>query len=251
MKILYLDESGDHNLISIDRQYPVFVLGGVLIDSSSAREIHNRICDFKERLFGRGLVIQHTADISRNRGGFECLVDTHLRERFYKELNTLMESMEYSVVACAVRKCIYPPPDCASHDLYLICLEILLERLCEYVARTQTEAVIVAESRGPTLDKRLRSAWCSLRTHGTQHLSEERVQRSVHALILRPKEWNMAGLQLADLVVGPIGRFVLGRTSHEDFHLIMRKLLRMEDAACALVVLPKEEGQDPLRSSQP
>ena len=29
MKVLFLDESGDHNLSVIDPQYPMFVLGGV------------------------------------------------------------------------------------------------------------------------------------------------------------------------------------------------------------------------------
>jgi len=34
MKILYLDESGDHDLINIDPLYPIFVLAGCIIDSS-------------------------------------------------------------------------------------------------------------------------------------------------------------------------------------------------------------------------
>jgi len=32
MKVLFLDESGDHSLNVIDPQYPVFVLGGVIVD---------------------------------------------------------------------------------------------------------------------------------------------------------------------------------------------------------------------------
>ena len=30
MKVLFLDESGDHNLSVIDPSYPIFVLGGVI-----------------------------------------------------------------------------------------------------------------------------------------------------------------------------------------------------------------------------
>ncbi|MHB8782940.1 MAG: DUF3800 domain-containing protein [Desulfobacteria bacterium] len=36
MKILFLDESGDHNLSVIDPQYPLFVLGGVIVDKDYA-----------------------------------------------------------------------------------------------------------------------------------------------------------------------------------------------------------------------
>jgi hypothetical protein len=87
---------------------------------------------------------------------------------------------------------------------------------------------------------------------GTGRLSGETIRHNVTALLLRSKKVNLAGLQLADLVVGPIGRFVLGRRSNEDFRIITGKLLgdsQAENPEGALVVLPKEEGQDPLRSS--
>ncbi|KJV92878.1 DUF3800 domain-containing protein [Rickettsia bellii] len=32
MHILFIDESGDHNLTKIDPSYPIFVLGGVIIE---------------------------------------------------------------------------------------------------------------------------------------------------------------------------------------------------------------------------
>lgn len=36
MKVLFLDESGDHNLSLIDPQYPVFVLGGAIVEKEYA-----------------------------------------------------------------------------------------------------------------------------------------------------------------------------------------------------------------------
>ena len=36
VKVLFLDESGDHNLTVIDPNYPVFVLGGVIVDQEYA-----------------------------------------------------------------------------------------------------------------------------------------------------------------------------------------------------------------------
>ena len=36
MKVLFLDESGDHNMAAIDPNYPLFVLGGVMVDKEYA-----------------------------------------------------------------------------------------------------------------------------------------------------------------------------------------------------------------------
>ncbi len=253
MKILYLDESGDHNLVRIDPQYPIFVLGGVLVDSDDVREMHEELCGLKRRFFADTHLILRTSDISRNRLGFECLTDTPTRQRFYRELNDLMERLDYSVVACAVRKDrfrpAFPEPD---RDLYLICLEMLAVQLYHQTAVAGTDAIIVAESRGQVLDTRLKRSWLRLLAEGAGSLSGETIRRNVRALLLRSKKVNLAGLQLADLVVGPIGRFVLGRRSNEDFRIIAGKLIRGPGAEYpdgALVVLPKEEGQDPLRSS--
>ncbi len=72
MKLMFLDESGDHNLTIIDPQYPVFVLGGVIVDQEYAQgEMDDRVRRFKLDLFGRDDLILHTGDITRNRSGFE------------------------------------------------------------------------------------------------------------------------------------------------------------------------------------
>lgn len=34
MKLLFLDESGDANLHNVDPEYPVFVLGGIIVDEA-------------------------------------------------------------------------------------------------------------------------------------------------------------------------------------------------------------------------
>ena len=105
MKVLFLDESGDHNLAVIDPQYPLFVLGGIIVDKGYAEgKMTEAIQDFKRRLFGRGDLILHTADITRNRNGFERLKEPAFRERFYAELNELVRSLIFTVVACVIRK---------------------------------------------------------------------------------------------------------------------------------------------------
>jgi hypothetical protein len=247
MKVLYLDESGDHNLAAVDHEYPVFVLGGVIIDSKlAARELSERLAALKVRLFGRDDLILHPADICRNRNGFERLSDTSFRQRFYEEINELMESLEYLVVACAIRKDQYV----AAHgpgadDPYALCLHALVERFCAHVGDAEGGGLIVAESRGRVLDKSIEIAWRQLHTRGSGYLEGADTRGRVKALVIRPKNRNIAGLQLADLVVAPIARHVLGRDSHEDYRIVERKLLRDpegEGGDGKLMVLPKEEG---------
>jgi len=102
---MFLDESGDHNLSVIDPQYPLFVLAGIITEKEYAEgEMARQIRDFKDRFFGRHDFPLHTADITRNRGVFEPVKDREFRERFYTELNEMMRSLDFRVVACAIKK---------------------------------------------------------------------------------------------------------------------------------------------------
>jgi len=244
MKILFLDESGDHNLSKIDPQYPLFVLGGVITDQEYAEgEMTEAISDFKRRLFGRDDLILHTADITRNRNGFERLKETAFRERFYRELNDLMRSLEYRVVACVIRKRAHLTRyGLAALDPYLLSLDILVERFCMDVGNVSKGGMIIAEKRDPTLDRQLELAWLNLRIQGTQYMQAVEIDRRVRALTLHDKTENIAGLQLADLVVSPIGRCVLGKPTKEDYRIVeskYRRNWRGKFEGFGLVVLPK------------
>ena len=132
MKIMFLDESGDHNLSVIDPCYPLFVLGGVIMEADYVRDVLTpRLAAFKHDLFGNANVVLHTADITRNRNGFERLKDAGFRAEFYARLNTLMTELEYRVVACAIRKDQHLAKyGMAALDPYLMSLDILVERFC-------------------------------------------------------------------------------------------------------------------------
>lgn len=126
MKTLFLDESGDYNPETIDPQYPVFVLGGVIADDAyAAGPMTDALNDFKSDLFGRTDIVLHTADIARKRNGFEALRDAGLRARFYRRLNELMREMQYSALACAIHK--HPDQWLTVHSI-LICICLLSRR---------------------------------------------------------------------------------------------------------------------------
>ena len=244
MKVLFLDESGDHNLRIIDPQYPLFVLGGIIVDKVYAEnEMTERLNEFKHAFFGRTDIILHTADITRNRNGFERIKNRDFRDRFYDELNMLMKELQYQVIACVIRKDEHLSRyGLAALDPYLLSLDILVERFCMEVGDVEGGGLIVAERRGTTLDHELELAFMNLKIQGTRYLKAMQIEKRILALNLREKASNLAGLQLADLVVSPIGRKVLGKHQHEDYQIVERKFRRGLNGAVdgyGLVVLPK------------
>jgi hypothetical protein len=243
VKVLFLDESGNHALTTVDPDYPVFVLGGIITDLDYAQEvIDERIRHFKLDLFGRDDLILHTADIARNKNGFERLVEPVFRRRFYAELNQLMAALEYQVVACAIRKDTHLARyGLAALDPYLLSLDVLVERFCFAIGNVPGGGVIYAEKRSPVLDRELDIAWLNLKLQGTQRVRASTVDERITALLLRPKTAGIGGLQLADLVVSPIGRYVVGKPTKEDWSIIESKLRRRDGNYLeeGLVILPR------------
>lgn len=245
MKILFLDESGDHSLDKIDSEYPVFVLGGVIVDAEYANgELTDRLKQFKLDLFGHDELVLHTADIARVRKGFERLTDTTFRQKFYDRLNELMQSLEYTVVACAIKKDEHLMRyGLNALDPYLLSLNVLIERFCFDI--TDADAgQIIAERRSPMLDNELELAWLNLKISGTQYLVGSDIQKRIGQLTLRDKKANIAGLQLADLVISPIGRYVIGKQPMKDWLIIESKFRRQpghsDYLGSGLIILPKK-----------
>lgn len=240
---MFLDESGNHALTTVDVQYPVFVLGGIIMQLDYAEQVvEPRIRRFKDDLFGRDDICLHTADIVRNKNGFERLMEPAFRQRFYDELNNLMRELDYTVVACAIKKDAHLARyGMAAVDPYLLSLDILVERFCFEIGNIPNGGVIYAEKRSPVLDRELDIAWLNLRVQGTESIQASTVNGRITNLHTVSKEANVAGLQLADLVVSPIGRFVLGKPTKEDWTTIESKFRRRGGSflGAGLVVLPR------------
>jgi hypothetical protein len=195
MKVLYLDESGDHNLLKNDPQYPMFVLGGVILDQAHAEgELAEMMDGFKLRMFGRTDIVLHSADITRNQNGFERMKEAPFRGEFLEGLNDLMRRVEYTVVACAIRKDAHLARyGTAAIDPYLLSLDVLVERFCLDVGDRAGGGVIVAERRDRVLDRALDLAWQHLKVRGTRYLRAVQIDRRISGLHLRAKRDNVAG----------------------------------------------------------
>ena len=99
--IAYADESGDHGLVSIDPEYPVFALTFcVMRKADYSGTIVPAVQSFKFGIWGHDAVILHEHEIRKSKGPFAILLtDRALRERFYDGLNGLIEAAPMIIFA--------------------------------------------------------------------------------------------------------------------------------------------------------
>ncbi len=242
-KILFLDESGDHNLKSIDDTHPIFVLAGIIIDKAYAEdEMQDKVNHFKKELFGTTDIHLHTADFTRQKNGFERMTERGFCNLFYKKINELLKKLDFKIIACAIKKQDhfkkYGPN---AHDPYHLSLHVLIERFWLELGN-DSKGVIIAEGRDQTLNNTLERVWMELKQHGTDYRQASDIRRRIDHLVFRTKTNNLAGLEVADIIVTPIARNILNRSNRIDMKIINEKMRKSSEGKIegfGLVTLPK------------
>lgn len=246
MKVFYLDESGNHDLTNIKSEYPIFVLDGVIVDRAYARAvIDRRVRELKHEFFGRDDVILHTAELIRWKNDFAFMKDDEeLKSHFLAALTGMMADLEYQVVACAIDKRAYAAKHGTDADIYRYSLELLVERFCYEIGNVPNGGMIYAETRRPDLDHELNMAWEGIiKRNGLRYAGPKKIDTRIIDLVLKDKRVNIAGMQLADLVVSPIGRKLLGKPTQDDWRVIESKFRRRPGSTnymgTGLIILPR------------
>lgn len=245
MKILFLDESGDHDLIKIDPLYPVFVLAGCIVDSDY-QDIYlvPRLSKIKQDLFKDDKLVFHFCDYTRNQNGFERMSERPFREEFYKELNKIIKNIDFRLIACIVDKNRHIQHYKHAMNPYLLSLEVVLERFIMYLNAIHEQGMVIAESRGPQLDNQLNLAFLDLKIRGTRYFKPREVVNAITDFKFKKKKENVAGLQLIDSIITPIGRRYLNKINYYlDYEIIKSKFYRHECGryrGYGLVIFPKK-----------
>ena len=227
MRTLYLDESGDPNERIVNPSYPVFVLGGVILDDDYAQTVVQEAVDgLKSALFGRSDFILHTAEIVHRQGIYQRLNDPGFRREFLTRLNRMMRELEYDVLAAAK---LQTAARATQHDtgihVYTTCFRELVGRFSHAIGRHGGKGNIIVERRGPRFDTLVRLEWRRLRVTGSRYASPAATRQRLGTLTHRGKPDRIAGLELADLVVAPIGRHLIGKPRREDWEIVSAKIL--------------------------
>lgn len=205
--IVYADESGDHGLVSLDPDYPVFVLCFCLFQIAEyISAVVPRVQRLKFRFFGHDAVILHGHEIRKSRGPFRILFDQEKRREFIEAVNQVIEESPFTLIAAVIDKrklrdqC--PHPD-SPYDLALkFCLECAYAHLRD-LGQQHRLTHVVFERRGKQEDRDLELVFRRL-VQGANRWGALPFE-----IVFAHKATNSSGLQLADLVSHPIGRHYL------------------------------------------
>ncbi len=232
--IVYVDESGNASLKSIDPAFPVFALVFCIFRKEAyASEIVPAIQRFKFEHFGHDAVILHEHEIYRQHTPFRFLKEPTRRAVFLAELDRIVRAADFTVVAAVIDKAkLVRRHGRRGRDPYELALLFCMERTQAFlteVGEVRRRTHIVVEQRGGGDDARLALAFRGIAS-GDNHWGSPLDLE----LVLASKRINSAGLQLADLIARPIARHVVNPGQrNRAYDTISTKLRRGPDGGTA------------------
>jgi hypothetical protein len=251
--VVYVDESGDHSLVSIDSDFPVFVLALCIFHKRHyAEKIVPAVEKLKFNYFGHDSVVLHENEIRKQKGNFAFLAHRPTRNAFMASLTSIMEASNFILVACVVDKTRLNRSAGAASNPYHVALGICLEALRGFLAekgQDQVKTHVVVECRGKKEDTELELEFrriCDGDNPGNRVLPFD--------IVFADKKTNLAGLQLADLVARPVGlNYIRPQQSNLAFELLKKKFFCEGGRTCVgtgyenvgLMIHPTQKAKGP------
>ena len=221
--IVYVDESGDHSLESIDAEYPVFVLAFCVFHK---RHYSEKIIPAVEKLkfnyFGHDSVVLHENEIRKQKGPFVFLSQLAVREEFMARLGSIMDASNFILITCVVDKARLSKSEGAGSTPYHVALGFCLDALRSFLAEKAQDHLkthVIVECRGRKEDAELELEFrriCDGNNATNKNLPFD--------VVFADKKTNLTGLQVADLVARPIGlNYIRPNQPNQAFEILRRK----------------------------
>jgi hypothetical protein len=203
--IVYIDESGDHNLVEINEAFPVFVLAFCIFRKSIYVE---NICpnfqNIKFKWFGHDTVIFHEREIRKQLVPFKFLQNVSRRDEFMADVDNVITQSEFTVIASVINKARLKGKYADPGNPYEIGLQFCIERLFRFLReKDQTDRLThcVFERRGKREDAAIELEFRRICAKGNY----EGTDINCLDIQFQEKSANSCGLQISDLVARPIG----------------------------------------------
>ena len=229
--IVYADESGDHGLVRIDPEYPVFALTFCIFRKEDyVNIVAPALQRFKFEFWGHDAVVLHEHEIRKEKGDFAFLMtDRKLRQKFMEKLTRIMEDAPITIIASVIDKAPLKKQYANPWNPYVIALHFCLERLFDFLNLNDQEGKlthVIFESRGVNEDRLLELEFRRLCDENQQWGWQ---RKDFSKMKFEPrfvkKAINSTGLQLADLTARPIALNVLRPgQSNRAYEVITPKL---------------------------
>jgi len=224
----FLDETGDHGLSYVDKNFPLFLLCGCLFRADELDNVKAQIDTFKRKYFKTTEVILHSREIRKCEGSFQILFDLKLKAEFYKDLNKILEGAACKIIAAGIDKEEHIKKyGKGAKDPYSLSLSFTIERLIFCLDSLDKKGVVEVkvEPRGKKEDQMLLSHFNSILDLGTFYISPGRLKEKIINFKFHSKRENIVGLQIADLCAYPLARHLLNpEEPYIPFKIIEKKI---------------------------
>ncbi len=251
--IVYVDESGDHSLQSIDNNYPVFVLAFCIFHKRHYSEaIVPALEKFKFNHFGHDQIVLHENEIRKEKGAFNIFRSKEEKIQFLNELTHIIEFSNFIIISCTIdKRALKKQTDLESnpyHTALGFCMETLYEFLKEK-EQDKKKTYIVVECRGNKEDKELELEF--------RRISDGNNKFGISLpfeVLFADKKAMSSGLQLADLVARPIGlKTVRPEQENRAFDVLTKKFycdggrrrLGKKFEGIGMKIYPTQESEKP------
>jgi len=235
---MYVDEVGNHDMVHVQEPNQRFLaLTGVITESEHLRWViqpeMNRI---KATFFRRDPdepVIFHRKEMIHKKWPFRSLRDPEVEAQFNTELLDALQRWEYHVVTVVIDKLAHREQYQIWHyHPYHYCLKVILERYVLFLDNNDHRGDVMVESRGGREDRKLADSYARLYQNGTEYIPVQMWQARLTSkkLKIKPKQANIAGLQLADLIAHPSRREIL-----LEKHLLNDERMVFGDQICQIL----------------
>lgn len=221
--IVYVDESGDHSLQSVDDQYPIFVLAFCVFHKRHYSEaIVPALEKFKFNYFGHDQVVLHENEIRKEKGSFNIFRSRAQKYSFLDELTSIIEYSNFILISCTIDKLELKKQSEASSNPYHIALGFCMEALYGFLREKdqhERQTHVIVECRGKKEDSELELEFRRI-CDGNNRLGIT----LPFEILFSDKKVMSSGLQLADLVARPIGlNFLRPKQENRAFDVLKKK----------------------------
>ncbi len=230
--MIFVDESGDHGLVTLDKEFPVFALVFCIISKQDYLDILVPAAHkLKIDIWGHDQVIFHERDIRKEKGAFAFLrKDKELRENFLRRLSQIIADSPIELITSIIDKPRLKEKYTNPFNPYELALRFCMERVLSYLS-TKGErgkrAHIQLEARGKKEDAQLELEFRRICDNECDWgYNTGNFQMIKFEPVFVPKASNSIGLQIADLVARPLAlKYLRPEQSNRTYQILESKEL--------------------------
>lgn len=235
--IVYVDESGDHSLESINPRYPLFVLAFCIFQKAHyVQKVIPDLSWLKFSIFGHDLIVLHEHEIRKKTGAFNKL-NYHHREHLMQALSTVISEIDVTLIPIVIDKCALKELGPDPTHVYHLAMRLGLEKLYQFLQENNQQANtthVIFEARGRCEDLSL-----ELEFHRICDGYNSLQCKLPFEIVIADKKTNSVGLQIADIAARPIGLSVLRPNQpNRAFEILEKKLYQAEPERQEAFVFP-------------